>query len=260
MASVASLWIGDTLSWLERLCLKSFVDKGQAITLYSYDPIKNVPTGVIVADANAIWTPPEGLLEKTAPSYLADLFRLHLMIKSASIWVDTDILCLKPIQPTREGYAMGWTHQNGEVNNAVLRLPRNSEILKCLIEFTQDLSKQPVWLRPALRQRVERLPVEDRLVGRFAAKRTVIGPAALTHFARSTGEAAHAFNPDVLFPVPWQFVDVLFNPFGGVDGWLSDDTCAVHLWSHMLKRHKRSHIHPDCFVGRALSQHEIEQN
>ena len=43
LPEIASLWIGGKLSWLEQLCLKSFADQGHHITLYSYEPIPNVP-------------------------------------------------------------------------------------------------------------------------------------------------------------------------------------------------------------------------
>jgi len=51
---VGTLWIGGPLSWLEQLSLKSFVDKGQQITLFSYDDIPNVPEGVIRRDGREI--------------------------------------------------------------------------------------------------------------------------------------------------------------------------------------------------------------
>jgi len=54
LPEIASLWIGERLSWLEQLCLKSFADAGHHITLYSYDPIENVPDGVETADAGEI--------------------------------------------------------------------------------------------------------------------------------------------------------------------------------------------------------------
>jgi hypothetical protein len=51
---VGTLWIGGSLSWMEQLCLKSFVDQGQKITLFSYETIPNVPQGVIQRDGRDI--------------------------------------------------------------------------------------------------------------------------------------------------------------------------------------------------------------
>lgn len=52
LAEIASLWIGDRLTWLEQLCLKSFADAGHHTTLYSYKKIENLPDGVHSADAS----------------------------------------------------------------------------------------------------------------------------------------------------------------------------------------------------------------
>ena len=49
-----SLWIGKPLSKLEQLCFKSFLDNGHTVHLYVYDNISNVPSGVIIKDANEI--------------------------------------------------------------------------------------------------------------------------------------------------------------------------------------------------------------
>ena len=43
---IGALWIGGSLSYLEQLCLKSFVDAGQHITLYTYEGVTNAPEGV----------------------------------------------------------------------------------------------------------------------------------------------------------------------------------------------------------------------
>ena len=43
---VASLWIGGRLSFLEQVCLKSFVDHGHRTILYTYGAVAGVPDGV----------------------------------------------------------------------------------------------------------------------------------------------------------------------------------------------------------------------
>ena len=51
---IQSLWIGDSLSKSEQLCVKSFVDNGHEFHLYIYGDVKNIPEGVIVKDGNEI--------------------------------------------------------------------------------------------------------------------------------------------------------------------------------------------------------------
>ena len=249
LPSVASLWVGSSLGWIENLCLASFVAQGHPTILYSYGKVDNVPEGVSLRDAKEIWDAPEVLFSETSPSYIADIFRLYLMCKSDQIWVDTDVICISPLTPCKNGYLFGHTAGHAEINNAILRLPKESGVLASLIEFIENTDQIPQWLRPALRQRVERAPPEDRTVARFLASRTVLGPNALTYFMRRSDEIKYAAEPDVLYPVPWQFLDVMFNPYGGHKGWVTERTKAVHLWSYMLKWHKKSTPHPDSLVG-----------
>lgn len=80
---VGTLWIGGALSWLEQLCLKSFVDKGQKITLFSYEDIPNVPAGVICRDGREIIDTDDFIKyeQKNSFALFADWFRLHMIQK-----------------------------------------------------------------------------------------------------------------------------------------------------------------------------------
>ena len=70
---VGTLWIGGSLSWMEQLCLKSFVDKGQKITLFSYEDIPNVPEGVIRRDGREVLIVSSGLMTMRALEAAKDL-------------------------------------------------------------------------------------------------------------------------------------------------------------------------------------------
>lgn len=134
---VSSLWIGPSFSFLEYLCLKSFVDAGHPTKLYTYAPVENVPDGVEIADANEIMPARDFIVNaqsgKAGPH--ADKFRYHLLSKTDEIWVDTDAYCLKPFDDSE--YLFG-NHFKSMINNGVLRLPRNLKTLKSLLEFTSN--------------------------------------------------------------------------------------------------------------------------
>ena len=51
---IQTLWVGNKLSTMERLCLSSFVHNDHSIELYSYEDIENVPDGVVIRDGNEI--------------------------------------------------------------------------------------------------------------------------------------------------------------------------------------------------------------
>ncbi len=99
LPEIASLWIGDRLSFLEQLCLKSFVDHGHKTTLYAYENVDGVPKGVELADARAVYRgePFRIHFKHQSPAIHADYFRVKLMRRGrGEIWADTDAYCYRP--------------------------------------------------------------------------------------------------------------------------------------------------------------------
>lgn len=47
-----TFWWGSALSPYEMFCLKSFVDHGHKVHLYTFDPQLDVPDGVLICDAS----------------------------------------------------------------------------------------------------------------------------------------------------------------------------------------------------------------
>lgn len=97
MVAVQSLWIGK-LTQLEILCIKSFLKNGIDFYLYTYDKSLTdaLPVGTIIKDANEIME--EDLIFKLKESYLpfSDIFRYKLLHDKGGIWVDMDMVCLRP--------------------------------------------------------------------------------------------------------------------------------------------------------------------
>ena len=80
---IQSLWIGDSLSKMEQLCVKSFVDNGHTYHLYTYGNVANIPEGVIVKDGNEIV--PENQIfryKNGSLSAFSNLFRLSFLLNS----------------------------------------------------------------------------------------------------------------------------------------------------------------------------------
>ena len=65
---VAALWIGGKLSFLEELCLKSFVDAGHHTILFTYEGTENVPDGVEVRDGAEILPNPNPPFRSESPT------------------------------------------------------------------------------------------------------------------------------------------------------------------------------------------------
>ncbi|WP_254695146.1 hypothetical protein [Leisingera sp. NJS201] len=147
LPAIASLWVGPELSWLEQLCLQSFLDHGHEVVLFTYDEVKGVPDGVQVADANEI-LPADRIIRHArtgSPAYHADVFRLHLLRKTNYIWADTDAYCCQPWN-IKGKHFHGWISDDKPmVNNGVLRLPKTSKTLAAMLRFTSDEYPVPPW-------------------------------------------------------------------------------------------------------------------
>src|SRR5258708_21072872 len=98
--AVQSLWIGDRLSAMEKLAIKSFLCQGQAFHLYVYQQPESIPEGTTVRDANEILPAASIFKYSGHESYagFSDYFRFKLLLERGGWWVDTDVVCLKPFR------------------------------------------------------------------------------------------------------------------------------------------------------------------
>lgn len=97
---IQCLWIGKRLNGLARLSLASFVAQGHPVHLYTYNPVKNVPNGITVMDANDVMpyqhvTINNGYGQGSVGPF-SDWFRFQLLYEKGGIWADTDMIAVKP--------------------------------------------------------------------------------------------------------------------------------------------------------------------
>ncbi|MGY9036485.1 MAG: hypothetical protein ACKVLA_01530 [Rhodobacterales bacterium] len=235
LPKIASLWIGGRLSWLEQLCLKSFADNGHHVTLYSYAPIDNLPDGVHAGDAEEIY-PAEPMLRHTrtgSPAIHADMWRLHLLLKTDCIWVDADMYCHRPFD-FNSPFVFGW-EKPGLVCNAVLGLPSDSKTLAGLLDFFTDEYAIAPWLKPWQQRELEKERDAGQPVHMTAQEWGFTGPASVTHFLKETGEIDHA-EPEIAF-YPISFPDrnhMILSKFN-IEERLTERTRGVHFWARRMK-------------------------
>jgi hypothetical protein len=197
---VVTFWHGP-LDKLRTTCLKSQVAAGHQVTVYSFEPLAGLPDGVGNAEAEAILshafaeklrpTGPDGVWRDWTTLQFSDFFRMRLMAQGAGLWLDADVLLLKPVEidPTKPYFAWERPRQLG---NSVLFLPPGDPIVAAFTALMQQDELTPDWL--ALRHR---LTFALRKL-RGGSKRlsdirvAIYGPAALTALARRTGELRHA--------------------------------------------------------------------
>jgi hypothetical protein len=205
---VVTCWHGP-LDALRLLCLRSQVAAGHKVTVYSFDPLGQLPDGVGNAEAEAIL--PHGFAERLRPTgpdgvwrdwttlQFSDFFRMRLMAHKAGLWLDADVLLLKPVEldPAKPYFAWERPRQLG---NSVLYLPSDDPIVAAFTALMQQDELTPDWL--ALRHRLTFALRKLRGSHRLADIRVAIfGPAALTALARRAGELQQALPKKSFYAV-----------------------------------------------------------
>jgi hypothetical protein len=232
-----SLWIGGELGPLSAACLASFVRHGHRVVLYCYDVPKDCPPGVELADAATIIAPSKIIRHKQSGSFalFANLFRYELQRRNLGIWVDCDVYCVRRFTFDRP-YLFGWQHQ-GEINNAVLRLPADSKLVEDLIAVFDKKSPILPWFSPAEQKRW----LERKWAGEIFDLTDLpwgsAGPRALTYLVRDLGLLTHALPPAVFYPLPAPAVTQLLIANSDPLRVIKPTTRAMHLWNETLRPH-----------------------
>ena len=260
---IASLWIGGDLSYLEQLCLKSFVDAGHHVRLYAYEPIANAPEGVEIADARPVLAQ-AGVLRHGrtgSPALHSDLFRYHLLAKcDRTIWADTDAYCVMPFR-SATGHFFAWESEEG-VNGGVLGLPRDSEALGLLLEFTADEYAIPDWYGEGYRRELEAKKAAGSPVHAGEQPWGVWGPHALTHFLKRTGEIRHALPRAALYPFEYRDRKLMLRPGLDWSSHVTGETFSIHFYGRRMRARIMQRMggvpRPRSLVGQLLKKHGID--
>jgi hypothetical protein len=206
---VVTFWHGP-LDALRLTCLRSQVAAGHKVTVYSFDPLPGLPDGVGNAEAEAIL--PHAFSERLRPPQpdggwrdwtvlqFSDFFRMRLMAEGAGLWLDADVLLLKPVEIDLARPYFAWERPR-QLGNSVLYLPSDDAIVLAFESLREQEQLTPDWL--ALRHRL--IFAIRRLRGgssRLSDIRVAIyGPAALTALARRTGELHQALPKKSFYAV-----------------------------------------------------------
>jgi len=129
---IQGLWIGDSLSKMEQLSIKSFLDNGHEYHLYTYGDVKNIPKGTIIKDGNEIVSKNEIYTYKNGSySAFSNLFRFTMLYKKGGYWADTDLVCVKKIDIDNP-YVFSSepidNYSKNTVNAGLIKIPKNSDV------------------------------------------------------------------------------------------------------------------------------------
>lgn len=217
------------------------ISVGYSVRLYTYHPelITNLPKGVELRPASEVFPFERVVFHKKtgSVSLFSNFFRYRGLQMGLGIWVDADMLLLKPLEDLGD-VICGWQDKS-RINGAVLHLPRDHPFLNEYLELMDSsIAVPPTWTtlkkaRQNLRGWVGlQRKVEEMRWGTF-------GPLAITYGAKKYGFVA--LDPAVFYPLPPESAEQVFNPHYDVHKHIEKETRALHLWNERIKIKK---IHP----------------
>ncbi|MGJ8587102.1 MAG: hypothetical protein ACSHXW_03025 [Yoonia sp.] len=262
--TIGALWIEGSLSYLEQLCLKSFLDNGHRVVLYHYGELENVPDGIELADANEILPAKNFLVHEETDSLAlhSDLFRYRMLAKTDKmIWADTDAYCRKPFIPI-DGHLYGYQSEKS-INGGVLCFPKDSATFEKILAFTSDEYAVPTWYRQRYVRRLQRSLAEGNPIHASKQPWGVWGPSIITHFLNETGEAKFALPMEYLYPFSFGERRLMQRRrLPDVDQFITENTMSIHFFGRRMRALLSSRYDgtplPTSVIGRLLRKHEID--
>jgi mannosyltransferase OCH1-like enzyme len=131
---IQTLWIGPELSSMEQLSLRSFLANGHDVHLYTYADVAGVPHGTIVRDGNEILPASRIFQYRDFASYsgFSNYFRYRLLLLRGGWWIDTDMVCLRPLTDFGGEHVFGAERHEGTdyVSSGVIKAPAGSAVMK----------------------------------------------------------------------------------------------------------------------------------
>jgi len=205
------MWATGNLSPYEELCIKSFLDKGFEVDLYTYDKNSAQFNDIKLKSAWDILP-----LEKIAKDFfelkmfaqLADLFRYKLLASYETTWIDTDMLCLNT-NFLQEDYVFGF-EDDEYVNTGILRYPKDSELAKELLETSERYSLQDItW--------------------------SELGPKLFTSKLHELKMITFARPKNDFYPIHYSEIGMLFDPSEKHEvEYRLKSSNTLHLWNQIL--------------------------
>ena len=237
MNNIQGLWIGEKLSVMEQLSIKSFLDNGHDYHLYTYSDVEGVPDGTTIKDGNEIlpeseiftYSSGEG---KGSVSAFSNFFRYKLLYDKGGWWVDTDLICIKPFD-FKDDFIFSSEEHLGTVhiNAGAIKAPKNSEPLKYCWETCKSKDKN-------LLQCGE------------------VGPRLVAETVQVHKLENYVQDSEVFCPINFENWLQILNP--NVDMKFSSNVYAIHLWNEIFRRNgmdKNKTFNSGCLYEKLKAKH-----
>lgn len=246
---IQSLWIGGTLSKMEKLCLKSFADNGHIVHLYTYGKVENVPHNVIIKDGNEILNKSEIFTYKNGSySAFSNLFRFTLLYKKGGYWVDADLLCTKFFKLEQDIVIAGEPSRDYKTTNPssfLIKLPKGSDIAK---EGMEIQKKHKVLILKGEIEWGSGPATINSLINTFDLKKYVLDWKTTTtcfyeHFTTLVNPEVKEWNPHLCG-----------NSIAKVSELPQENIC-IHLWNERWRRMKYQYGKNKTYDEKSIYEH-----
>ena len=232
MSKVGSLWIGDSLSRLEIMCLKSFLKNGYEVNLFVYDQVKNIPEGVIIRDGNEVLDSSEiYTYQNKSFSAISNRFRFEMIKKTGLVWVDCDIFCIKYYNFDEETIVSepNKKYEENKIGSCLIYL-QNEEILnyaikKCIEYKEKILNGEVIWgIGPSVVKEI----VEKNKLEKYVKNWQFASSCNCKHYKS-------LLNPDFKIKKEGPLEKPIF--FNRVKD-IPEETHFIHLWNEFFRKNK----------------------
>ena len=233
--TVQGLWIGGSLSKIEQLSIASFLQNGCDYDLYVYSDVANVPAGVTIKDAAQIIPQSEIFTyahNNRGYSAFANWFRYELLYQRGGVWVDLDVVCLRPLtldEPILFGY------ENPQwINNAVLRFPKQHHIMRIMAKLAKNPNR---WMPyDSLKTRWMKIKrwVKGNHRGNIRFGET--GPKGLTKVLKHYNLTHLACPTHYFYPVHHSSTTAFYESGARFSPDCFENAYTLHLWNDIARR------------------------
>lgn len=214
---IQSLWIGDKLSQVEKLCISSYIYHGHEFHLYCFNDIEGVPDGCIIKDASEILPREEVFTYNVGPgkgsySAFSNYFRYKLLDLKGNWWTDTDIVCIKEFNFKEEYvFASERTDSQGiQITSGIIKAPQGSAFSRKCYTFCSEQDKSTLpW--------------------------GTVGPKLVSNTVKELKIENFVKPWKVFNPIGFEQVGMIFDEtFGDIN---LEQSYSIHLWNEMWRRY-----------------------
>lgn len=132
-----TFWHGSEISPYQLLCLRSFVEHGHQVEVFTYEENPIRPEWLVWSDASAILPRDRVLIDRpnSQVAILSSLFRCSLLSQRGGWWIDPDVVLVNPNLPQGEVFHAGL----GDfelISPAVLKFPKHHPTVEAVLNQT----------------------------------------------------------------------------------------------------------------------------